>query len=86
MLISDRRVLFEWASFVVSHSPIPRFKMKPWQRPQLFVYGNAAELTKSKVASGTDAFAGGQPEPGGIGIDPFRFADSQDGVVIPRID
>ena len=40
--------------------------MKTYVRPQITVFGNVADLTKSKTATGTDSFVGSQPTPGNV--------------------
>ncbi len=40
--------------------------MKPYIRPQITVFGDVSDLTKSKTASGTDSFVGSQPTPGTV--------------------
>lgn len=60
--------------------------MQSYTRPHLTAYGPISDLTKSKFASGTDSFAGGQPQPGEcIALGPFVDCpgDSRDSIILP---
>lgn len=56
--------------------------MKQWQQPRLVFLGNVSDLTQSKSVTGTDAFSGGHPQPGGtIGMGNEHCLSSQDDVI-----
>lgn len=56
--------------------------MPRYIRPQLTVFGNVEDLTKSKISTGSDSFLGGQPQPGDFCIAGTCFS-STDSIVTP---